>query len=71
MNNSNFIGSSLFIINLDFYYSVHMKSLEQMNYEKLKNNDKMTHGKKMDKIKIELGKLKLGVVQPINLPPIK
>ena len=71
MNNSNFIGSSLFIINLDFYYSVHMKSLEQMNYEKIKNDNKITHGKKMNKIKIELGKLKLGVVQPINLPPIK
>jgi hypothetical protein len=71
MNNSNFIGSSLFIVNLDFYYSTNMKSIEQMNIETIKNNDKMTHGKKMNKIKIELGKLKLGVVQPINLPPIK
>lgn len=71
MNNSNFIGSSLFIVNLDFYYSVDMKTIEQVNIEKLKNDDKLTHGKKMKKIKIELGKLKLGVVNPINLPPIK
>ena len=71
MNNSNFIGSSLFIVNLDFYYSVEQKTIEQMNIENIKKNDKITHGKKMKKIKIELGKLKLGVVLPLNLPPIK
>ena len=71
MNNNNFIGSSLFIINLDFYYSVDKKTIEQMNIENLKKDDKITHGKKMNKIKIELGKLKLGVVNPFNLPPIK
>ena len=71
MNNNNFIGSSLFIVNLDFYYSINQKTIEQMNIENIKKNDKLSHGKKMKKIKIELGKLKLGVVYPINLPPIK
>ena len=71
MNNNNFIGSSLFIVNLDFYYSVNKKTIEQMNIESIKNNEKIAHGKKMKKIKIELGKLKLGVVVPFNLPPIK
>ena len=56
---------------MDFYYSVDMKTIEQMNIEKLKNDDKLAHGKKMKKIKIELGNLKLGVVNPINWPPIK
>ena len=71
MNNNNFIGSSFFIINLDFYYSVDKKTIEQMNIENLKKDNKLTHGKKMKKIKIELGNLKLGVVVPFNLPPIK
>jgi N-acetylneuraminic acid mutarotase len=66
MNNNNFIGSSLFIVNLDFYYSVNKKTIEQMNIESIKNNEKIAHGKKMKKIKIELGKLKLGVVVPFN-----
>ena len=71
MNNNNYIGSSLFIVNLDFYYSVHMKTIEQMNIEKIKGDDKLAHGKKMKKLQLELGKLKLGVVAPISLPPIK
>ena len=40
MNNNNFIGSSLFIVNLDFYYSVNKKTIEQMNIESIKNNEK-------------------------------
>ena len=71
MNNNNYIGSSLFIVNLDFYYSVHMKTIEQMNIEKIKGDDKLTQGKKLKKLQIELGKLKLGVVAPVSLPPIK
>ena len=71
MNNNNFIGSSLFIVNLDFYYSIDQKTIEQMNIENIRNNDKIPHGKKKKIMKIELGKLKLGVVLPLNLPPIK
>ena len=71
MNNSNYIGSSLFIVNLDFYYSINMKTIEQMNIENIKKDDKLEHAKKMKKLQLELGKLKLGVVAPISLPPIK
>ena len=71
MNNNNYIGSSLFIVNLDFYYSINMKTVEQMNIEKIKKDDKLEHAKKMKKLQLELGKLKLGVVAPISLPPIK
>ena len=65
INNNNYIGSSLFIVNLDFYYSTDKKTIQQMKIEKMKNN------KSSKRLKIELGKLKLGVVVPINLPPIK
>ena len=71
MNNNNYIGSSLFIVNLDFYYSVNMKTAEQLKLEQIKGDDKLAHGKKMKKLQLELGKLKLGVVAPISLPPIK
>ena len=71
MNNNNYIGSSLFIVNLDFYYSVSMKTAEQLKLEQIKGDDKLAHGKKMKKLQLELGKLKLGVVAPISLPPIK
>ena len=71
MNNNNFIGSSLFIVNLDFYYSLEQKTIEQVNIENIKKNDKINHRKKMKKLQIELGKLKLGVVAPVSLPPIK
>ena len=71
MNNSNYIGSTLFIVNLDFYYSMNVKTIEQMNIEKIKGDDKLAHGKKIKKLQKELGNLKLGVVSPISLPPIK
>ena len=61
----------MFIVNLDFYYSINMKTVEQMNIEKIKKDDKLEHAKKMKKLQLELGKLKLGVVAPISLPPIK
>ena len=71
MNNNNYIGSSLFIVNLDFYYSIDIKTIEQTNIEKIKKDEKLAHGKKLKKLQLELGKLKLGVVAPISLPPIK
>ena len=42
-----------------------------MNIEKIKGDDKLSHGKKIKKLQKELGNLKLGVVSPISLPPIK
>ena len=71
MNNNNYIGSSLFIINLDFYYSIDSKSDEQINVEKNKNYEKSSQEKKVKKIKLELGKIKLDDIVSINLPPIK
>ena len=73
MNNNNYIGSSLFIVNLDFYYSVNRKTVEQMNIEKnknvKKNDDKKEEENKIKKIELE--NIKLGLIMPFNLPPIK
>ena len=65
MNNNNYIGSSLFIVNLDFYYNCDYKNDAERKIHYLKKDNKRKQ------LKIELGKLKLGVVLPINLPPIK
>ena len=71
MNNNNYIGSSLFIINLDFHYSTLLKTAEQIMIENLQNIDEKDSKKKILKLKKELQKFEIGVVSPINLPPIK
>ena len=65
MNNSNYIGSSLFIVNLDFYYNRDYKNGAERKTESLKKDNKNM------KINLELGKLKLSNIFPLNLPPIK
>ena len=73
-NNNNYIGSSLFIINLDFYYNINNKSEEQLLLENLKDKkDDPEYKEKYNKIKRNYRKsLKgIGVVSPIILPPIK
>ena len=73
-NNNNYIGSSLFIINLDFYYNTKIKSEEEiLLMEKLKNkkNDP-EYKEKYNKLKNYRKSLEgLGIVSPIALPPIK
>ena len=71
MNNNNYIGSSLFIVNLDFHYSTILKTAEQLMYENLQNNNEKESKKKIQKLKKELQKFEIGIVTPINLPPIK
>ena len=73
-NNKNYIGSSLFIVNLDFYYNVNIKTEEQVMLDNLKNKKEDPEFKeKYNKIKRSYRKsLKgIGVVSPIILPPIK
>ena len=71
MNNNNYIGSSLLIINLDFSYDLQTKSYEEVALKKLEGKDDYESHKKMMKIKDDLKKSQLGVVTNINLPPIK
>jgi len=74
VNNNNYIGSSLFIINLDFYYNTKIKTTDELLLENLKNNkNSPDYKEKYNKIKKNYRKsLKgIGVVSPIVLPPIK
>ena len=74
VNNNNYIGSSLFIVNLDFYYNTKIKSEEQLIMEKLQfkredleNEEKYLNMKKNHRKSIK----ELGIVSSIILPPIK
>ena len=65
MNNNNYIGSSLFIINLDFNFSPKIITDAQ---KLIINNSK---NKKIDETKIQENKYNLGIISHFNLPPIK
>ena len=71
MNNNNYLGSSLFIVNLDFSYETNPKSLEEITIKQLEEKDDYESHKKIMKIKNDLKKSQLGVVTNINLPSIK
>ena len=71
MNNNNYLGSSLLIVNLDFYYFTKLKSKEEIMIEKLKNSNDPNSKMKIEKLKQEMQKNKLGIVTQLELPPIK
>ena len=65
MNNNNYIGSSLFIVNLDFNFSPKiMDAAEQLMINNSKNS-------KIDEIKKQEMNDKLGIISQFILPPIK
>ena len=70
MNNKNYLGSSLFIINLNPDYSPKIKTAEEIILEGMKNKEN-----KKDEIKDLKDKInknhKLGFVDNVNLPLIK
>ena len=70
MNNNNFLGSSLFVINLDFtYYNSNFKNnIENQLMELSQNNN---NHKKLSKIKHSLKLKELAVVDNVTLPLIK
>ena len=71
MNNNNYIGSTLFIVNLDFTYSNNNKSPEQMLIKELESKNDSESKKKLNKIKSDLKKNQLGLVTNVSLPEIK
>ena len=72
MNNNNYLGSSLLIVNLDFSYSSKTKSVQEILLKQLKGKDDIESRRKMAKIQMELRKRnQLGLVTNISLPPIK
>ena len=71
MNNNNYIGSTLFIVNLDFSFSNNQKSAEQIMIKELESKTDLESRKKLNKIKNELKKNQLGLVTNVSLPEIK
>jgi hypothetical protein len=71
MNNNNYVGSSLFIVNLDFSYSNTVKSTEERLIKELELKTDIESKKKLIKIKNDLRKNQLGLVTNISLPEIK
>ena len=71
MNNNNYLGSSLLIINLDFSYQNKPKSIEEITIKHLQEKNDFESYNKILKIKNDLKNNQLGVVTNINLPPIK
>ena len=71
MNNNNYIGSALLIVNLDFSYSNNNKSVEQLLIKELESKNDFESRKKLNKIKNELRKNQLGLVTNVTLPEIK
>ena len=68
MNNNNYIGSALLVINLDLDYSNEIKSNEEIEYENLEENG---DEKKKEDIQEKLKMKQLGVINDIELPFIK
>ena len=71
MNNNNYLGSSLMIINMDFSYMSKPKTFEEIMMKELKDKNDIDSKRKLSKIKIDLKQNQLGVVTNITLPPIK
>ena len=71
MNNNNYLGSSLMIINMDFSYMSKPKTFEEIMMKELKDKNDAESRKKLSKIKMDLKHNQLGVVTNITLPPIK
>ena len=71
MNNNNYLGSSLMIVNMDFSFMNKPKSFEEILVKELSNKNDFESKKKLSKIKLDLKHNQLGVVTNITLPPIK
>ena len=71
MNNNNYLGSSLMIINMDFSYMSKPKTFEEIMMKELKDKNDNDSKRKLSKIKIDLKHNQLGVVTNITLPLIK
>ena len=71
MNNNNYVGSSLFIVNLDFSYSNNPNSFEGKLIKELEMKNDVESKKKLSKIKNDLRKNQLGLVTNVSLPEIK
>ena len=71
MNNKNYVGSTLLIVNLDFSYHAQPKTMEEIMLKQLEEKDDPESRRKAMKLRNELKHNQLGVVTNITLPPIK
>ena len=74
MNNNNYIGSSLFIVNLDFSYSNEQRSFQEIMMKQLKDKHDPDSKQQMIKLKNDLKIMQVGLITNINnlnLPSIK
>ena len=73
MNNNNYLGSTLMIVNMDFSFMSKPKTFEEMKFKELRDKNDIDSRKKLAKIKNDLKQNQnpLGLVTNITLPPIK
>ena len=71
MNNKNYIGSSLFIINLDFYYNMNIKTGDEVLMDALKNKDDEESQRQLQTLRENFKSNQLGIVKEVKLPPIE
>ena len=71
MNNNNYIGSVLFIVNLDFNFSNNNNHNEKNLIKQLENKDDLESKKRLTRIKSDLKRNQLGLVTNVSLPEIK
>ena len=74
MNNNNYLGSSLFIIHLDFFSHPEKQTLEEKNIEALaKSVEELGPDaiKKVEKMRKKLLRRQLSTIDELVLPPIK
>jgi hypothetical protein len=70
MNNNNYVGSSLMIVNLDFYYNIKMKTAEEVLIEELKKKNDEESRKQLKILKEQIKRNQLNIVKDVKLPPI-
>ena len=71
VNNSNYIGSSLFIVNLDFNFPNILKTSKNITFDEFNNLNENESKKINQKLEKDLQKYELGIISHFNLPPIK
>lgn len=73
MNNNNYLGSSLLIVNLDFSFSTQTKSTEEimLAYLKTEGDETAATRNRIEKLKSVINKNQLGLVTNIELPKMK
>lgn len=74
MNNHNYIGSSIFVINLDFHFTPEVIKEEEraMELQRISAREMGPEAvKKLEKIQRQRARRQLSMIAHVHLPPIK